>query len=55
MPPLLLELWREQHPRGHEQTLLNFTVKKPAAKNLPMFEENVAGKRWVWSRKHCER
>jgi hypothetical protein len=24
MPPLLLELWREQHPEGHEQTLLNF-------------------------------
>jgi 5-methylcytosine-specific restriction endonuclease McrA len=24
MPPLLLELWREQHPAGHEQTSLNF-------------------------------
>jgi 5-methylcytosine-specific restriction endonuclease McrA len=24
MPPLLLELWREQHPEGHEQTTLNF-------------------------------
>jgi hypothetical protein len=24
MVPLLLELWREQHPRGHEQTALNF-------------------------------
>ena len=24
MPPLLLELWREQHPNGHEQTVLNF-------------------------------
>jgi hypothetical protein len=22
MPPLLLELWREQHPRGDEQTIL---------------------------------
>ena len=20
MPPVLLELWREQHPKGHEQT-----------------------------------
>jgi 5-methylcytosine-specific restriction endonuclease McrA len=24
MPPLLLELWREQHPEGHEQTVLEF-------------------------------
>jgi len=24
MPPLLLELWREQHPEGHEQTVLKF-------------------------------
>jgi hypothetical protein len=24
MPPLLLELWREQHPKGHEQTLAEF-------------------------------
>ena len=23
MPPLLLELWREQHPKGHEQVQLN--------------------------------
>lgn len=22
-PPLLLDLWREQHPGGHEQTVLN--------------------------------
>jgi hypothetical protein len=25
MPPLLLQLWREQHPRGQEQTALNFS------------------------------
>jgi len=24
MSPLLLELWREQHPQGHEQTILTF-------------------------------
>ena len=24
MPQLLLELWREQHPEGHEQTVLEF-------------------------------
>jgi hypothetical protein len=27
MPPLLLELWQEQHPEGHEQTALDF--KRP--------------------------
>lgn len=26
MPPLLLELWREQHPGGHEQIMLDFTT-----------------------------
>jgi hypothetical protein len=31
MPPLLLEIWREQHPDGHEQVMLDFTMKKPAA------------------------
>lgn len=31
MPPLLLELWREQHPEGHEQVQLDFTNKKAAA------------------------
>jgi hypothetical protein len=25
MPPLLLQLWREQHPEGHEQTKLDFS------------------------------
>jgi len=24
MPALLLELWREKHPEGHEQTMLDF-------------------------------
>jgi len=32
VPPLLLELWREQHPKGHEQVQLDFTYKKPVAK-----------------------
>jgi 5-methylcytosine-specific restriction endonuclease McrA len=31
MPPLLLELWREQHPQGHEQVMLDFTMTKPMA------------------------
>jgi hypothetical protein len=33
MPPLLLELWREQHPLGHEQTALDFNANFPAAKS----------------------
>jgi len=37
MPPLLLELWREQHPRGHEQTALDFKANFPAAKSAPLF------------------
>src|SRR3978361_979500 len=32
MPALLLGLWREQHPKGHEQRQLDFVVKRPAAK-----------------------
>ena len=38
MPPLLLVLWREQHPRGHEQKQLDF--KKAAEVQLravPLF------------------
>ena len=39
MPPLLLELWREQHPEGHEQTALNFDPRKPSATHVPLFAE----------------
>jgi hypothetical protein len=39
MPPLLLELWREQHPLGHEQTALAFKANFPAAKSVPLFRE----------------
>jgi hypothetical protein len=39
MPPLLLELWREQHPLGHEQTALDFKSYFPAAKSAPLFRE----------------
>ena len=38
-PRLLLELWREQHPTGHEQTTLDFNLKKPPAKPVPLFVE----------------
>jgi hypothetical protein len=40
MPPLLLELWREQHPLGHEQTALDFKANFPAAMSAPLFREN---------------
>ncbi|WP_353070513.1 hypothetical protein RBB75_20695 (plasmid) [Tunturibacter empetritectus] len=39
MPPLLLELWREQHPLGHEQTALDFKASFPAVKSVPLFRE----------------
>jgi hypothetical protein len=44
MPPLLLKLWREQHPKGHEQTNLDFKVQGPAAKPIPLFDIEVAKK-----------
>jgi hypothetical protein len=46
MPPLLLELWREQLPFGHEQTALDFKANFPTAKSAPLFRE-VYG---VWQR-----
>ena len=39
-PRLLLELWREQHPTGHEQTVLDFSAKKAPAKKVPLFAED---------------
>jgi len=40
MPSILLELWREQHPHGHEQVQLDFSNKKPAAKPTQLFRED---------------
>ena len=40
MPPLLLELWREQHPQGHEQTILDFKSEKPAAIPVPLLAQD---------------
>ena len=37
MPPLLLELWREQHPRGQEQTRLDFQRLRPTLKTAWLF------------------
>lgn len=39
MPPLLLELWREQHPKGHEQVQLDFSSKRSLAEPVPLFLE----------------
>ena len=39
MPPLLLELWREQHPDGHEQVQLDFTSKRVVALAVRLFSE----------------
>lgn len=37
MPPLLVELWREQHPKGHEQAVMSFEDVGPAAIPVPLF------------------
>ncbi len=39
-PPLLRVLWREQHPKGHEQTALNFGAQKLPARTVPLFKED---------------
>jgi hypothetical protein len=40
MPKLLLELWREQHPRGHEQTVINFEIQMPTIQRVRLFSEH---------------
>ena len=44
-PALLRTLWREQHPKAHEQTALNFTSQKPAAKRVLLFGEEAESNR----------
>ena len=39
MPPLLLLLWREQHPDGHEQVMIDFTVLEKPAEPVALFPE----------------
>ena len=38
LPALLLELWREQHPNGQEQFMLDLNTQSPSAKtsHLPL-------------------
>jgi hypothetical protein len=38
MPSLLLRLWREQHPNGHEQTSLNFIAEQPKPRLVSLFD-----------------
>lgn len=38
MPPLLLQLWRELHPHGHEQTFLDFETSLPPAVAVSLFD-----------------
>lgn len=43
MQPLLLRLWRKQHPAGHEQTVLNFIARGPAALPIRLFARDGEG------------
>lgn len=40
MPPVLLDLWREQHPTGHEQKMLNFSLLASVAQKVPLFVDD---------------
>ena len=40
-PPFLRQLWREQHPAGHEQTSLDFASKSTAAVPVPLLQIRV--------------
>jgi hypothetical protein len=39
MPPLLLELWREQHPLSHEQTALDFKIACAVPLSASLFQD----------------
>jgi len=39
MPPLLLELWREQHPHGNEQTFPGFNRRTKQPQPVQMFPQ----------------
>jgi hypothetical protein len=41
MAPLLLELWREQHPNGHEQTTLDFKAVHAVHFSTRLFETQL--------------
>ena len=37
LSPLLLALWLEQHPQGHEQTMLQFNTRSAPAEPVALF------------------
>jgi len=43
MAPLLLELWREQHPHGPEQTAIDFGPKLPSQAVIPLIPGSLPG------------
>jgi hypothetical protein len=43
MNPLLLVLWRERHPTGQEQVMLNFAAKPKPAEPAKLFPEQQKG------------
>ena len=43
MAPLLLELWREEHPRGHEQPALDFGAPPPGSGSDSADSASVTG------------
>jgi 5-methylcytosine-specific restriction endonuclease McrA len=40
MPPLLLKLWREQHPKGHEQVQLDFRIWHLSPQPTQLFKDD---------------
>ena len=42
-PKLLIVLWREQHPTGHEQKVLEFSLLDPLAVPVPLFSADGCG------------
>jgi hypothetical protein len=40
MPPLLLRLWRERASDGHEQVMIDFTVRGKLADPVPLVPED---------------
>ena len=43
LPPLLLELWQEQHLDGHEQTVLDFNTAVAAAARASIYRGEGIG------------
>jgi hypothetical protein len=41
VPPLLLILWREQHPEGQEQTFLDFKAPDQTYKAVRLFADDL--------------